>query len=176
MTPEERTALLDKIGREASEYEQTKKACARCALLSVAQNLKLADDKCIEATLKASIPFAGGIAGTRDHCGGLTGGIMAIGLALVDYDATEANPPRRSFVMKKAKEFHRKFEKELGFKMCYDIRELGMGRVYDTANPVEAQAFIDDGGYKWCGKVVGIAARLAAETILDVWEEEGKLS
>ena len=174
MTPEERTELLDKIEQEASELEQTKKACGRCTLLAVARNLKLADEKCIEATLKASIPFAGGIAGTRDHCGGLTGGIMAIGLALVDYDATEANPTRRSFVMKKAKEFHRKFEKELGFKMCYDIRELGMGRVYDSANPDEAKAFIDDGGYQWCGKVVGKAARLAAETILDVWEEEGK--
>ena len=103
MTAEERKELLDRIEQEASELEQTKKACGRCTLLAVARNLKLADEKCIEATLKASIPFAGGIAGTRDHCGGLTGGIMAIGLALVDYDATEANPPRRTFVMKKAK-------------------------------------------------------------------------
>ncbi|MFC2009200.1 C-GCAxxG-C-C family protein [Chloroflexota bacterium] len=174
MTSEERTELLDRIEQEANDLEQTIHACARCALLSVARNLELGDEKCIEAILKASIPFAGGIAGTRAHCGGLTGGIMAIGLALVDYNPTEANPPRRTFVMKKAKEFHRRFEKELGYKSCYDIRETGMGRVYDSANPAEAQAFVDDGGYLLCGSVVGKAARLAAEAILDVWEEERK--
>ncbi len=172
MTSDERKELLDRIEKEADEMEQTKKACARCALYAVAKNLELADEKCIEATLKASIPFAGGIAGTRNHCGALTGGIMALGLALVDYDATEANPPRRSFVIKKAKEFHRWFEKEIGYKMCYDIRETGMGRVYDTANPEEAKAFIDDGGYVLCGSVVGKAARKAAEMILDLRDAE----
>ena len=167
MTADERQELLDRIESDGNEMEQTKKACARCALYAVAKNLELADEKCIEATLKASIPFAGGIAGTRAHCGALTGGIMAIGLALVDYDATEVNPERRKFVMKKAKEFHRWVEKEIGYKMCYDIRETGMGRVYDSADPGEAQKFIDDGGYVLCGSVVGKAARKAAEIILD---------
>ncbi len=66
--------LLDRVEQDGATSEREMHACARCALLAVARNLKLAEDDCIDAALRTAIPLSGGIAGTRNHCGALVGG------------------------------------------------------------------------------------------------------
>ena len=159
--------LLDRVEQDGTACEKEMHACARCALLAVARNLKLADDECIDAALRAAMPLSGGIAGTRNQCGALVGGIMAIGLAMVKGSPREAAVEERKASMKVAKQLYRWFEKEIGHVRCYDIRDAGLGRSFDTSDPEEMQKFVAAGGYELCGGVVGKTARRAAEMILE---------
>ncbi len=163
----EKQQLLDKIEREATEYELKLHACARCALMAVAQNLKLADDDCIDTALRAAIPLSGGIVGTKNHCGALIGGIMAIGLAMVKSSPRIDDVEQRKASFAAGKRLYRRFEKEIGHVRCYDIREVGLGRSFDSSDPGEAKKFEEAGGYVLCSGIVGKAARMAAEIILE---------
>jgi len=167
VTDKEKRELLGKIEREATRYELELHACARCALLAVAQNLKLADDDCIDAALRTAIPLSGGIAGTRNQCGGLIGAIMAIGLATVKSSPREAAVEERKAAFAASKRLYRQFEKEIGHVRCFDIRDAGLGRSFDTSSPDEQKKFEEAGGYVLCSGVVGKAARMAAEIILE---------
>jgi len=167
MTDQEKQELLDRIEKEAAQYELSMHACARCSLLAIARNLKLADDGCIDAALRAAIPLSGGIAGTKNHCGALIGGIMAIGLATMKSSPRQDAVEERKAAFGAGKRLYRRFEKEIGHVRCYDIREVGLGRSFDSVDPAEAKRFEDAGGYKLCSGVVGKAARMAAEIVLE---------
>lgn len=54
-----------------------------------------------------------------------------------------------------------------GCSSCRDIQEELFDRVYNLADPKEKQVFIELYAPD-CAEVVGKAARLAAETILDI--------
>lgn len=163
--------LLQRIETEAAQLQRELHACARCTLLAVGRNLALTDEACLEVSLKAAIPLSGGIAGTRNQCGALIGGVMAIGLGMVQYDARTANPEARKPVMAAAKRFYRWFEREFGHADCYDIREIHLGRFFDMADPEETKKFEAAGGYELCAGVVGRAARKAAELILEARQQ-----
>lgn len=162
-----REQLLEQVEKDAAQLQRELHACARCTLYAVGRNLRLADDASLEIALKAAIPLSGGIAGARKQCGGLVGGVMAIGLGLVNYDARTANPVARKPVMAAAKTFYRWFEREFGHSDCYDIRDIHLGRFFDLADPDETKKYEEAGGYELCASVVGKAARKAAELILD---------
>lgn len=159
--------LLDRIEADAARMQKELHACARCTLFAVGKNLNLAEETCLEVALKTAIPLSGGIAGTRNECGGLVGGVMAIGLGMVKYDARTSNPDERKPVTAAAKKFYRWFEQEIGHARCFDIRDVGLGRFYDAADPEEARKFEEAGGVEMCAEVVGKAARKAAELILE---------
>ena len=163
----EQTALLDKIQADGEAIHREIGVCARSTLLAVARNLKLSSDEAIDGALKTAIPLSGGIAGTRNECGALVGGVMAIGMGLVNYDPRTKNPEARKLPMSTAKKFFRWFEKEIGHASCYDIRDANLGRFYDQADPVENQKYIEAGGNDLCAGIVGKAARKAAEMILE---------
>ena len=163
--------LLDRVEQDGATCEKEMHACARCTLLAVARNLKLAEDDCIDAALRTAIPLSGGIAGTRNHCGALVGGVMAIGLAMVKGNPREAVVEERKASMATAKQFYRWFQKEIGQVSCYDIRDAGLGRCFDTSDPEEAKKFEAAGGYELCSGVVGKAARKAAEMILELQKQ-----
>jgi C_GCAxxG_C_C family probable redox protein len=171
---EARETLLDRVEQDSGQLQKELHACARCALFGIGRNLKLADDACLEVALKAAIPLSGGIAGTRNHCGALIGGIMAIGLGMVEYDARTSDPAARKPVTAAAKAFYRWFEKEIGHARCYDIREVNLGRFFDMDDPEEAKKFADAGGHELCAGVVGKAARKAAEIILDARDAKAR--
>jgi len=167
---ESRERLLQQIETDTAQLQRELHACARCTLFGVGRDLKLADDACLEVALKTAIPLSGGIAGARKQCGGLVGGVMAIGLGLVTYDARTANPAARKPVMAAARKFYRWFEAEFGHSDCYDIRDIHLGRFFDLADPEETKKFEEAGGHELCAGVVGKAARKAAELILEARE------
>ena len=162
-----RQQLLDRVEQDAMCLQRDLHACARCTLLAVGRNLHLADETCLEVSLKTAIPLSGGIAGVRKQCGGLIGGIMAIGLGMVKYDARTSNPEARKPVMAASKQFYRWFEREFGNSDCYDIRDIHLGRFFDPADSEEMKKYEAAGGLELCARAVGKAARKAAEIILD---------
>jgi hypothetical protein len=74
--------------------------------------------------------------------------------------------------MKIGSQFYRKFEKEFGHSRCFDLRAVGLGRCFDSGDPDEYRKFGEAGGYEFCAGVCGKAARLAAEFMLDLQEEQ----
>jgi len=163
----EQVSLLDKVQADAESLHRELSACARSTLLAIGKNLDLGSDEALDGALRTAIPLSGGIAGTRKECGALVGGIMAIGLGLIEYDPRTKNPAERKPVMAASKQFFRWFEKEIGHATCFDIRDATLGRFYDQADPVEAQKFDEAGGNAMCASIVGKAARKAAEVILE---------
>jgi len=160
--------LLDKIQADGEALHKEVGVCARSTLLAVARNIDLGSDEAVDGALKTAIPLSGGIAGTRNECGALVGGVMAIGMGLVTYDPRTKNPEGRKIVMSTSKKFFRWFEKEIGHASCYDIRDANLGRFFDQVDPVENQKYIEAGGNELCADIVGKAARKAAEMILEV--------
>jgi len=69
-----------------------------------------------------------------------------------------------------------RFNEEAGHTLCAEIHKKRFGRVYRLVNPEERTAFHEMGGHSrtGCPEVCGIAARIAAEILLDIKEREAK--
>jgi hypothetical protein len=62
------------------------------------------------------------------------------------------------------------FREKIGHTLCWEIHKIRYGKVYRLFVPEERKAFHEMGGHarKGCPEVCGIAARIAAEIILDL--------
>ena len=173
ISKEEREEILDRVEQKAAAYQYEFKGCGRTLVLALQQEFDLPGGS---AVLKAA-SFAGqGIARMGDMCGALLGGIMGIGLAsgpqsLEDptypepevIDETTGNPRSVELV----RGFYQRFVQEFGDSTCRNIQVKMFGKSYNTGIPKEREAFSQVSREK-CAELVGKAARLAAETILEM--------
>lgn len=167
-----REELLDKVEETASKCERELHGCGRCALAALMQCFELGDKTSADLILKAILPLSGGIAQTRNTCGALLGGLMAIGMVCFPGKLEDATMDDIRAAMTLGRQYYRRFEKEIGNVRCFDIREVGLGRCFDTADPDEYDKFVKAGAYDLCSKVCGKAARLAAEFILEIQQKQ----
>jgi C_GCAxxG_C_C family probable redox protein len=157
--------ILDRVQRRGEEYNLLARNCARGTALAVLEEFGLGSMEII----RALSPFPG-FGGTGWMCGGVTGGLIALGLYfgsedVVDYEATRAT-------IMAARKFMPRFEEELGSVVCPKIHEdVVFGRYMDPAASEEnMEAFAGAKGFEKCGVPVGIGARLAAEIIVESME------
>jgi C_GCAxxG_C_C family probable redox protein len=115
--------------------------------------------------VRALSPFPG-FGGTGWMCGGVTGGLIALGLyfgrdEVVDYEATGAT-------IMAARNFMPRFEAEAGSLRCPSLQEdVVFGQYMDPAASEEnMQAFALAKGFEKCGVLPGIGARIAADIII----------
>jgi C_GCAxxG_C_C family probable redox protein len=162
-----KTEILDQIESEAKNREKELRGCGRCCLSTLLEYLELVDKRTVGLFQKALLPMSGGIAQEHQTCGALLGGLMAIGIACLPSSLEEVGQDERKALANLSRQYYRRFEKEIGHTRCFDIREVGLGRCFDTVDPDEKDRFEAAGGRELCSKVVGKAARLAAEFILD---------
>jgi C_GCAxxG_C_C family probable redox protein len=157
--------ILDRVQRRAEEYNFLAQNCARGTALAVMEEFGLGNMEII----KALSPFPG-FGATGWMCGGVTGGLIALGLYfgsedLQDYEATGAT-------IMAARKFMPRFEEEAGAVVCPRIQEdVVFGRYMDpAASPENMEAFAQAKGFEKCGLLPGIGARLAAEIIIESME------
>lgn len=167
-----REEFLDKVEETASKCEREIHGCGRCALAALMQCFELGDKASADLILKAILPLSGGIAQTRNTCGALLGGLMAIGMVFFPGRLEDATMDDIRAAMTLGRQYYRRFEKEIGNVRCFDIREVGLGRCFDTADPDEYDKFVQAGAYDLCSRVCGKAARLAAEFIMEIQERQ----
>ena len=105
-----------------------------------------------------------------DSCGALTAGIMALGIVCGRENIENFSELQASLAP--ARRLYRRFQKEFGSGLCRDIQTSRLGRFFNIADAKEYEEFERAGGYRECPKVVGKAARLAAEILLE--ERAGK--
>ena len=157
--------ILDRIQRRAEEYNFLGRNCAKSTALAVMEEFGLGNMEIV----KALSPFPG-FGATGWMCGGVTGGLIALGLYfgsddMQDYDAVGAT-------IMAAREFMPRFEEEVGSLVCPKIHEdVVFGRYMDpAASPENMEAFAKAKGFEKCGLFPGIGARLAAEIIIESLE------
>jgi C_GCAxxG_C_C family probable redox protein len=117
---------------------------------------------------KAGSALAGGVARRGETCGALTGVIMAIG-SLIGRERLEDIEQLRAS-MELAERVYALFKEKIGHTLCSEIHKIRYGKTYRLFVPEEMEAFHNMGGHgrKGCPEVCGIAARIAAEVILDI--------
>ncbi len=157
--------ILDRVQRRGEEYNFVAQNCARGTALAVMDEFGLGNMEVI----RALSPFPG-FGGTGWMCGGVTGGLIALGLYfgsddVVDYEATGAT-------IMAARSFMPRFEAEVGSVLCPKIQEdVVFGRYMDPAASEEnMEAFASAKGFEKCGLFPGIGARVAAEIIIQSLE------
>lgn len=166
-----REESLNKIEEAASKLNSEIHGCGRCTLVTLMRSFKLADESNAELITKAVLPLSGG---TAQICGSLLGGLMAIGMASFPGKTEDISMEDIQEAMGIGNQYYRRFEKELGNVRCFDIRAIGLGRGFDTADPDEFNKFAQAGGLEFCSRVVGKGARLAAEHIMDIREQQAR--
>ena len=157
--------ILDRVQQRGEEYNLLACNCARGTALAVMEEFGLGNMEIV----KALSPFPG-FGGTGWMCGGVTGGLIALGLYvgsddMLDYEAVGAT-------IMAARKFMPRFEEEVGSVVCPKIQEdVIFGRYMDPAASEEnMEAFAKAKGFEKCGLLPGIGARLAAEIIIESLE------
>ena len=160
--------ILDRVQLRGEEYEYASHNCAKGSALAVMEEFGLCKDMNF---IKALSPFPGfGMTGWI--CGGVTGGLMALGLYFGSNDAIDYDATGRT--MTAAREFIPRFEQALGAVLCPKIQEnVIFGRYMDPrASEENFEAFKESQGYERCALPPGIGARIAAEIIIESMEKE----
>jgi len=116
---------------------------------------------------KAGSALAGGVARRGETCGALTGAIMAV-CSVVGRERLE-DREQYGAAMEEAGRMYDRFSAEVGHTLCSEIHRKRYGKVYHLNDPEERTAFHEMGGHgrTGCPEVCGIAARIAAEALLD---------
>lgn len=166
--------LINRIEEKAHEYEKNYSGCAQSVLGALQAGLEIGNDE----SFRAATGLAGGIARQGESCGAIIGALMALGLAIgreriEDVAAYRAMVPpaiavREKFMVELEKEWH--FKDSIGSTLCRRIQEMIYGRSFDLTKEAEFQAFLEAGGHSdtGCPRVCAIAARTAAEKILEL--------
>ncbi|MGD2145195.1 MAG: C-GCAxxG-C-C family protein [Anaerolineae bacterium] len=154
--------ILNRVQRRAEEYNLLAGNCARGTALALMGEFGLGSMEIV----KALSPFPG-FGGTGWMCGGVTGGLIALGLHLGSEDLTDFDAVGAT--MMAAREFMARFEEQAGSVLCPSLQEdVVLGRYMDPAASEENMAaFAAAKGFEKCGLLPGIGARIAAEIIID---------
>jgi len=157
-----RQQILDRVQRRAEEYNFLAGNCARGTALAVMEEFGLGNLEVV----KALSPFPG-FGGTGWMCGGVTGGLIALGLYFGSNDVQDQDAAGATIMA--ARKFMPRFEAQVGSVLCPEIQEdVVFGRYMDpAASPEHMQAFAEAQGFEKCGLLPGIGARIAAEIIVE---------
>ena len=109
-----------------------------------------------------------------ETCGALTGAIMGV-CCLVGREKLE-DREQYGKAMEEATKVCNLFRDRIGHTICAEIHKIRYGKVYRLMDPKEREAFHNEGGHSrtGCPDVCGVAARAAAEVILDLPKEAPK--
>lgn len=166
VSPGAREKLLDIIAKSAYNNDRAYEGCTRCVLAALIDHLHLSSCEGAKESLKASTGLAGGVCRMGESCGALTGGIMAIGLAIGSEKLEDFDAYKR--VMENSCKLYNRFKEKYYTTRCFEIQEKVLGRRYDFKSKEDSEAWYKDGGLDKCPMVCATAARLAAEIILDL--------
>ncbi len=166
--PGSRAKLLDRVAWAAYYNDRVYEGCSRSVLYALQGHLHLED----AGALKASTALAGGIARMGETCGALIGGVMAIGLVLGREDLADIQAYRDT--MAASYQMYDRFKEEMGSTTCFEIQKKLFGRSFDFKRDEDAEEWYKAGGLEKCPLVCGVAARIAADIIIDLLAAGGE--
>ncbi len=165
MTQEEKKAIVDKAVEAAVMAQVRDDVCSRSTLYGLSTQF----DFIPEEMVTASASLCGGTGSGSGSCGAYCAGLLAVGLKRNATIEEELKDPE-SFGKTAAAftEYRERFVKEMGTIMCPKIHEKLFGKAYDLTDPVDSEEFLNLPGHvEKCGETVAVAARIAAEMLLE---------
>ena len=114
-----REQILERVQRRAEEYNLVMHNCARGTALALLEEFGLGSMDIVHALA----PFPG-FGATGWMCGGVTGGLMALGLYFGSADVLDDKAVGAS--MMAARQFMARFEERVGSVLCPAIQELSL--------------------------------------------------
>ena len=169
-----KTDLLNRVEEKAAAYMTKYGGCGQCSLRALQEEFHLPGGT---AVLKAAGFSNLGIAWTENICGALIGGIMAMGLACGRENFSDSIYPQPEDVVEPyqlprslmlIRGYCHRFIQEFGSSSCRDLHLRIFGRSFEMVVMEEEEEFHKAGGHLRCVSLVGKAARMAAETILQL--------
>lgn len=166
MDQEQRNELLAKAYELGYDYERRFRGCSQCVVAAIQETLGIRDDQVFKAA--SGLAGGGALTGTG-ACGGYVGGVMVIG-QLQGRERSDFGDPAgiRFKTFDLAKQLADRFVEEFGGTICRDVQCGVFGRSFDLRDPADFERFEAAGAHRdKCPDVVGKAARMAVEIILD---------
>ena len=165
VSEEAKEELIRKIEQDARYNEVEYFGCCQVVLDALQRNLNIGNG----GAFKAASALLGGVAMTREVCGALVGGVMAIGLVYgrASLETGKVGPENPEFLEARVRgsRLCDRFKEKFGSLRCADVM-VSVGRKdFPRFNTVEA--FED---HAKCENVTGPAARFATEIILQPTE------
>ena len=168
LDPPRKEQLLERIEETARESEIKYWGCSQAVLHAIQTHLGLESSD----VFRAASALAGGIAGNREACGALVGGVLAIGLAYGRQDYEEGKialeQPEMVECTARAKEYCDHFREYFGGLRCSEVREYMGFNTESRSTNLTLETLKE---HDHCGQVTGPAARFAAEVILKPSEQ-----
>jgi C_GCAxxG_C_C family probable redox protein len=157
--------ILERVQRRGEEYNFIGRNCARGTALAILEEFGLGSMEIV----KALSPFPG-FGGTGWMCGGVTGGLIALGLYFGSEDVLDDDAVVATIMA--ARQFMSRFEEQVGSVLCPGIHEdVVFGQYMDpAASPEKMEAFARAKGFEKCGLLPAIGAGVAAEIIIESME------
>ncbi len=164
LTPEEKQALVQKAYERGYYYENTYSNCGQCtlaALSDVFPDLGI-DDK----IFKSAFALGGGFGqSTLGTCGALSGAGMAISLILGRERSSMDKVTQNCFDA--AHKVYEAFASKFDGCRCCDVQTHLFGECFEFRKEGKLEGYLAAGGHSKCGTVVGTAASLVAQLIVD---------
>lgn len=158
-----RERILNKVEQAAISHDMQYHGCARATLRGMKEYTGIRID---DSLLRAVAPLSEGVAGDSYSCGAFVAGVLAISLCYGPYTTESSHEP----VLRDIARFREAFTREFGSTLCRDIQKKLLGKYYDLTDPKQYDEFKAINPYEKCSKVVGKAARLAIENMMDKTE------
>lgn len=161
----DKNKLIEKARQLGRKYLVKRDGCAPTTLLAVADTLKM---EVPDELFKAMI----GLSSHSGGCGGVCGGIAAIGLRYgsnrEDYEQElEASKITGDKIRNTLKVLRDRFVEEYGGYLCTDVQTRLFGRSYDYLVPEEREVFRKKELGKKCRGVTENAAGWTVEAIIE---------
>ena len=168
--------MLDRVYAVALENDRDYHGCSQSVLDSIQKEFGIGNT---EAFMSATV-LSGGVLRQGETCGAFIGAMMALGLVIgrskiEDSKTYRDTKPAFLEVYDRIKEELKQefgFEGELESSLCRDVQAKVYGRGFKMWDEADYQAFLDSGGHSeaGCPKVCAVAARVAAEKVMElIW-------
>jgi C_GCAxxG_C_C family probable redox protein len=139
------------------------RSCALASFGALNEQFKLNADL---KTLRALMPFTGGIALKGETCGAVSGSLLAIGFFFESINQKGKETAGSS--IQYGGMFFDRFTKEFGSTRCKEVLKHQYGRSYDFLNPEEQKLFMEESEKSnKCLEVVKKAVYIAGDIILE---------
>jgi len=155
--------IFKELEEKVDKFLPMYKSCAVASFCALNEQFKLkADNK----TIRALMPFTGGIALKGETCGAVSGSLLAIGFVFESINQKEKE--KASSSIKYGGMFFDRFKEEFGSTRCREVVKHQYGRYYDFLNPEEMKLFMEVSQKSGkCMEVVKKAVVIAGDIILE---------
>jgi C_GCAxxG_C_C family probable redox protein len=143
------------VEERAKGYFNSGYNCAESVLLAVCRESGYSESGIIKFIPRMATGFGGGIARNGGLCGALSGGLMALGLALGRDDGQQSRDP----CYPAADQFYNEFLENFGHSSCRELTGL------DMKNEQDRNKYTDAVHVERCNPIVAWSARRVMEII-----------